>query len=177
MHHAFVAVSLLALFSSSTSAQSLWVKSDAPLKINRSQHNDYASADGFWLLLSDDPKNQIAWPTVVHLSCDRSEKTCTEIYASVESGVLKVDSSEYKISRWDANGIEADGTNEGLCDVGHRLVLDFKTNSVVATDYPKRLSTNDLCKAVQQPNTYVLRGGKLSLSAVPEWKLGRMESK
>jgi hypothetical protein len=176
MNRALVALSFLAAVASTTTAQSRWIKSDAPLKIERSQPG-YVRTDGYWLLLSSDPKNQIAWPTVVHLNCDRSEKTCIETYASVENGVLKVDSSEYRISRWDQNGVEADGLNEGLCDIGHRLVLDYKTNSVTLTDYPKHTSTNDLCKAVQQPNTYVLQGGKLSLNPAPEWKLGRMESK
>jgi len=63
--------------------------------------------------------------------CDESEASVVIL------GALSVDLTEFDISGWTRDGIVADGP-EGNCAIGHRLSLDFKSNSVTVTDYPKR---------------------------------------
>ena len=82
---------------------------------------------------------------------------CTESQATVVLGELKADFVEYDISSWTEDGVVAD--NEGDCGIGHRLSLDFKSNSVTVTDYPKRYSaaTANLFK-MPVPTHYTAEG-------------------
>jgi hypothetical protein len=56
-------------------------------------------------------------------------------------GALRADLLEYAITSWTEEGIVVDDTDEGACGIGHRLSLDFKSNSVTVTDYPKRVTS------------------------------------
>jgi hypothetical protein len=54
----------------------------------------------------------------------------------------------------------ADDSDEGECGIAHRLSIDFKSNSVTITDYPKKVSNGQECKEFQDANSYALHGGK-----------------
>lgn len=96
----------------------------------------------------------------------RIKMICTESQATVVLGELKADLVEYDISSWTEDGVVAD--NEGDCGIGHRLSLDFKSNSVTVTDYPKRVLGGD-CKPFQDASSYALHGGGLILSPPAAW--------
>lgn len=89
-------------------------------------------------------------------------------------GVLQADTEEYEISSWTDGGIEADDAGAGRCGIGHRLSIDFATNSVVVTDYPTKVDNSNpknpflSCKAIQSANSYALHGGSLIFSGQNE---------
>jgi hypothetical protein len=95
------------------------------------------------------------------IECGREEHICREYDATLFMGALAPESHEYEISSWTGGGIVADDTDEGNCGIGHRLSIDFGSNSVTVTDYPKKVVNNDSCKAFQNANSYSLHGGSL----------------
>jgi hypothetical protein len=150
-----------------------WIKIETPLKVFN--HKSYASVEGFWQSTSSSKDRQMAFPVAVSITCTRNNMTCTESQATVVLGFLKPDLVEYGISGWTEDVIAAD--SDGNCGVGHRLSLDFKSNSVTVTDYPTKVLGGD-CKAFQDANSYVLHGGGLMLSPTAEWNpLSKPEGK
>jgi len=89
-----------------------------------------AGAEGFWQSTNSSKDKQLVFPIAVKISCTHSDKTCTESEASVVFGVLKAGLLEYAVTSWTEEGVVADDTDEGNCGIGHRLSLDFKSNSV-----------------------------------------------
>ena len=85
-------------------------------------------------------------------------------------GSLEPDTEEYEISSWTNGGIEADDAGAGRCGIGHKLSIDFASNSVVVTDYPTKIDNSNpknpflSCKAFQNANSYALHGGSLILT-------------
>lgn len=153
--------------------QAKWTKVEVPLKIYHRQYRSspssgYASAEGFWQSTSASKDKQLVSPIAVNIWCSHSQKTCTESDATVSFGVLKAALLEYEVSSWTDDGIVADDTDEGECAIGHRLSLDFQSNSVTITDYPKKVS-NKQCEPFQNANSYTLRGGDLVLDPPPIW--------
>lgn len=147
---------------------SKWTKVEIPLKVLDNENLGYTSAEGFWQSTSSNKDKQLAYPIAVKITCARSSMTCNESEASVVLlGALSVDLTEFDISSWTREGIIADGS-EGTCAIGHRLSLDFKTNSVTVTDYPKGTLGGD-CKAFQDASSYALHGGYLMLKPPPKW--------
>ena len=151
--------------SKAQSTTASWVKTEIPLKIYRyeSGHFGRASANGFWQATSAEEGKQLVFPIVVQITCYREEGICREVDASVQFGILKSEMTEYKISSWTEAGILADDEDEGLCGIGHRLTLDFKSNSVLVTDYPKKITDKAFCKGLQDANSYALHGGQIML--------------
>lgn len=153
---------------------SKWANVEIPLRIYHDQSRalpnaGIAGAEGFWQSTSSSKDKQLAFPVAVKISCTHSDKTCTESEASVVFGVLKADLLEYDISSWTDDGIVADDGDEGGCGIGHRLSLDFKSNSVTVTDYPKKVTSGENCQAFQDANSYVLHGGSLVLEPPATW--------
>jgi hypothetical protein len=145
-----------------------WVKIETPLKVFDHEDTGYASAEGYWQSTSSSKDKQLAYPIAVKVTCTRSSMICHESEASVVIlGALSVDLTEFDISSWTRDGIVADGP-EGNCAIGHRLSLDFKSNSVTVTDYPKRVLGGD-CKPFQDASSYALHGGYLMLRPPPAW--------
>lgn len=162
---------------------SKWTKVEIPLKIyhheSRALPNaGIAGAEGFWQATSSSQDKQMAFPIAIKISCTRSDKTCSESEASIVLGVLKADLMEYDISSWTDEGIVADGNDEGLCGIGHRLSLDFMSNSVTVTDYPRKVTGGETCQGFQDANSYVLHGGSLVLDPPATWEpLAKSEGK
>jgi hypothetical protein len=153
---------------------SKWAKVEIPRNVyhheSRALPNaGIAGAEGFWQSTSASKDKQLVSPVAVKISCTRSDKTCTESEASVVFGVLKADLLEYDVTSWTEEGVVADDTDEGNCGIGHRLSLDFKSNSVTVTDYPKKVTSSDNCQAFQDANSYVLQGGNLVLDPPATW--------
>jgi hypothetical protein len=150
-----------------------WTKVETPLTVYHhktpTNNSDYASAEGFWQSTSSSKDKQSVFPIAIKISCDRYSKTCREAEATVAFGVLKPDLIEFAISSWTDSGIVADDTDEGSCSIGHRLSIDFKSNSVTVTDYSKKVSDNPLCKGFQDATSYVLQGGELVLYPPALW--------
>jgi len=145
-----------------------WTKLEVPLKIVDDETHGYASAEGFWQSTSSSKDKQLVYPVAVKITCTRSAMTCDESEASVVIlGALSADLTEFDISSWTKEGIVGDGP-EGNCATEHRLSLDFKSNSVLVTDYPKRVLSGD-CKPFQDANSYTLRGGFLMLRPPAVW--------
>jgi hypothetical protein len=151
---------------------SKWTKVEMPLKVYHHEppgQGYYVSAEGFWQSTSPSRERQLVFPIAVKISCQRSDKTCREADAIVQLGILKSDLLEYEISSWSNDGVVADDTDEGACGIAHRLAIDFKSNSVTVTDYPKKVSNNELCKGFQDANSYSLHGGQLMLYPPAPW--------
>jgi hypothetical protein len=153
-------------------ARARWTKTEIPLKVYRHEAPGgygHASAEGFWQSTSLNKGRQLVFPIVVKISCERGEYTCREADAIVQLGILKSELLEYDISAWTDAGIVADDSDEGACGIAHRLSIDFKDNSVTVTDYPKKVSDNELCKGFQDANSYALHGGRLKLYPPAAW--------
>jgi hypothetical protein len=150
-----------------------WTKVEIPLTVHRYEAaaHDYAmtSVEGFWQSTSPRKDKQLVFPIVVKIHCDRGERICREADAAVQLGILSSDLLEYQISTWNDSGIVADDSDEGECGLGHRLSIDFKSNSVTVTDYPKKVSDSPKCKGFQDANSYALHGGQLVLYPPAPW--------
>jgi hypothetical protein len=145
-----------------------WAKIGTPLKVFDHEDVGYASTEGFWQSTSSTKDKQLVYPIAVKITCTRASMTCDESEASVVIlGALSADLTEFDISSWTKDGIVADGP-EGNCAIGHRLSLDFNSNSVTVTDYPKRVLDGD-CMPFQDANSYALHGGYLMLRPPPTW--------
>jgi hypothetical protein len=141
-----------------------WTKSEIPLGVHHDDQFGIANAEGYWVSTDPSPDKQLVGQTAVKIECSHPDNVCRENDASMFMGLLHADSEEYEISSWTKMGIEAEDTGGGTCGIGHKLSIDFNSNSVVVTDYPTRIdksSTNSLfpCKASQNANSYALHGG------------------
>lgn len=154
-------------------ARAKWIKMETPLTVFHVESAAHswgsASAQGFWQSTSTSKDKQLVFPIAVKISCDRGEKICRETYATVQLGVLSADSTEYEVSSWNEKGVIADDTDEGECGIAHRLSIDFKSNSVTVTDYPKKINSSQTCKVFQDANSYALHGGQLMLYPPAPW--------
>jgi hypothetical protein len=145
-----------------------FVKSEVPLSVSRDESIGWASAKGFWQSTEQSSGKQLAEEIAAKIECFRDENVCRESDAIVFMGLVEPDSNEYAISSWTSSGIVADDTNEGPCAIGHKLSIDFKSNSVVVTDYPKKLGGSKDCRPFQTANSYSLHGGALGLQSSNE---------
>jgi hypothetical protein len=148
---------------------SKWTKAEIPLTVYRHENWGYVSAEGFWQATNQTKDKQLIFPIAVKIRCDRNEKICREADAAVQFGILKSDLLEYEISSWSDAGIVADDSDEGECGIAHRLSVDFKSNSITITDYPKKVSNTEQCKGFQDANSYALHGGQLMLYPPAPW--------
>jgi hypothetical protein len=158
-----------------------WTKTEIPLHVGHHEMGNwkYATVIGFWQSTSTTRDKQLLSPIAVQISCDSSEKICREADATVEFGaILSPALIEYGITAWTDAGIVADDSDEGGCGIGHRLAIDFKSNSVTVTDYPKRVDNSQVCKPFQEANSYALHGGQLMLYPPASWDpLAKSEKK
>jgi hypothetical protein len=148
---------------------SRWTKVEVPLTVRHEDRVGLAYAQGYWQATSLSKDKQLLSPIAVKIECNKLDKSCRESEATVFLGVLQADLLEYDITSWTTNGIVADDTDEGNCGIGHRLSLDFKSNSVTVTDYPKKVTTDKNCQAFQDADSYTLRGGQLVLYPPAPW--------
>jgi hypothetical protein len=144
------------------------VKSPRPLHVTHHEfHQDlaYASAEGYWKEMDDSPGKQLVSNVAVKIDCERDELLCKESQASVFYGLVKPDLVEYKVFSWNANGIVAETDSDGFsqCPKGHRLTVDFNSNTVIVVDYLKAPSDKPECKADSSPNSYTLQGGSIGI--------------
>jgi hypothetical protein len=149
-----------------------WTKTEFPLKVFHL--NQFASAEGYWVSTDPSPDKQLVGQTAVKIECTQYDHVCRENDASMFIGVLEPGTQEYEISSWTDTGIEADEIGSGRCGIGHKLSIDFATNSVLVTDYPTKVDKSDSknpflsCKPFQNANSYVLHGGSLIYSGQNE---------
>jgi len=138
-----------------------------PLTVSNGSSIGYVSAEGHWRPTDNAPDKQLVNKIAVKLRCEREQHVCREIDASLFMGVLTPDLTEYEISSWTDTGIVADASDDSECGIGHRLSIDFKANSVIVTDYPKKVGGKNFagvpCKAFQNANSYILSGGDILL--------------
>jgi hypothetical protein len=150
--------------------QARWAKTEIPLTVLHYESPfGHALAQGFWQSTSSSKGKQLIFPIAVTIACDREQRMCREADATVQMGILNSELVEYEIATWKSTGIVADDTDERECGTGHRLILDFKSNSVTVTDYPKKLSGSTNCKPFQDANSYALHGGQLMLYPPAPW--------
>ena len=142
-----------------------WTKTEDTLKVFH--YDQIASAEGYWVSTDSSPDKQLVGQTAVKIECTQDDRVCRENDASMLMGILEPDTEEYEISSWTDRGIEADETGAGRCGIGHKLSIDFASNSVVVTDYPTKMDNSNpknpflSCKAFQNANSYALHGGSL----------------
>lgn len=139
------------------------VKTEIPLKVFDHENLGIASAEGFWVSTDVSKDKQLVSQIAVKIECNRSEKTCREYDAALFMGMLQPQSQEYEISTWNRTGIVADDSDGGSCGIGHRLSIDFASNSVTVTDYPMKTGGGTDCKAFQTANSYSLHGGIIGI--------------
>jgi hypothetical protein len=142
-------------------------KSPASLQVSHYEWGQFAhaSAEGYWKAMDDSPGKQLVSDVAVKISCERDERLCKESDAAIFMGMVKPDLVEYKVSSWTAESIVADTEDDDLskCPAGHRLTVDFKSNSVIVVDYPKTASDKPECKAVNSASSYTLQGGSMGI--------------
>lgn len=149
---------------------SKWTKVETPLVISRDDKLGYVFVQGFWQLTDASKDKQPLSPVAVKIECTHYNRTCGAFQASVsEGGVLKADFFNYYIATWTKDGIVADDFDEGPCGLGHHLSLDFKSNSVTVTDYPKNASRDKNCQSYQNLHSYALHGGQIVLHPPAPW--------
>lgn len=141
------------------------VRSEMPLKV---YHYDYSgfktvSAEGFWVSTDTSKDKQLVQQIAAKIDCDSSERTCKERDAELFGGLLHPESEEYKVTKWDGSGVVADDEEGGNCNLGHRLAVDFASNSIVVTDYPLKAGGGADCKVFQNANSYSLHGGSIGI--------------
>lgn len=141
-----------------------WEKTDIPLTVTNNESLGIVDTEGFWQSTDSSKDRQLFDQIVAKIECTRGERVCKETDAEVFGGMLQPNSHEYSISTWTRDGIMADDTDEGSCAIGHRLAINFQSNSVIVTDYPKKSGGNALggavpCTALQNAYTYALHGG------------------
>lgn len=144
------------------------VKSDIPLQVYKHDYGNFstATAEGFWLSTDTAKDKQLVPQIAAKIQCNKSENTCTENDAELVGGLLQVDSEEYKIAKWDSSSVIADDDKKGICNLGHRLAIDFNSNSVIVTDYPLKTGGSEFCKAFQNANSYSLHGGTIGVMTI-----------
>lgn len=140
------------------------VKSPYPLTVNHYEYGQYAmaSAEGYWKEMDESPGKGLVSNIAVKIKCERTEKQCIESQASIFGGLVSADLVEYRVSSW-KNGIivaNNDDNDFGKCPVGHRLTLDYLSNTVTVVDYSLAPSTAKDC-LITSPNSYTLQGGLL----------------
>ena len=143
------------------------IKSPYPLQVSHYEYGRFAnaSAEGYWKEMDDSPGKKLVGNVAVSLSCDRDELLCKESQALVFGGLVQPNLVEYKVSSWTAERIVADNDDDSLsrCPTGHRLTIDFKSNSVIVVDYPTTSSDKPECKAVASASSYTLQGGSIAI--------------
>lgn len=152
---------------------SRWVKMEVPLVVSHDESTGWASAEGFWQSTNPNKDQQLANPIAAKITCAHDEKICREVDATVMVfmlpwGSLNADSVEYSVFTWTRTGIVAD-TDANGCGKASRLTIDFKSNSVIVTDYPTKINVPKFCKAFQAADSYALHGGSWVLMPPPVW--------
>jgi hypothetical protein len=140
-------------------------QSEFPLKVYANGYGNVGTvtAGGFWAATDTSKDKQLLEQIAARIECGRSERMCKEIDASLFGGLLEPQSHEYEISKSDQAGIVADDSDEGPCGIGHRLSINFGSNSVIVTDYPTKSGGGATCKAFQTANSYSLHGGSIGI--------------
>ncbi len=152
-----------------------WVRMEVPLHVGHDESIGWASAEGFWQSTSSSKDMQLAYPIAAKITCDRDEKICREVDACLltfilPGGSLHADSADYTVSTWSGTGIVADDIDPSPCGIAHRLTIDFKSNSVIVTDYPTKTNVPKSCnKASQNADSYALHGGAWVVMPAPVW--------
>jgi hypothetical protein len=141
------------------------VRNEMPLKVYHYDYSDFktVSAEGFWVSTDTSKDKQLVQQIAAKIDCDSSERTCKEHDAELFRGLLHPESEEYKVTKWDGTGVVADDDEGGNCNLGHRLAVDFASNSIVVTDYPLKTGGRADCKAFQKANSYSLHGGSIGI--------------
>jgi len=120
------------------------------------------SVDGMWYATSSIKDKQLLEPIAVKIDCSRPVKICREIDATTAMGILKPDTTDYAISTWNSDQLIAEDSNEGKCNVTHRLVMDFQSKTVTLTDLPSQVDTKE-CRMYRDANSYILHRGEVML--------------
>jgi hypothetical protein len=148
---------------------SRWTTVEIPLMVIRDDERGIASVQGFWQPTNPIEAKQPISPVAVTIECTRFNKTCGVFQASVSRGVLQAEPFDYYIATWTKDGIAADDFDEGRCGLHHHLSLDFKSNSVAVTDYPKNVTSNNDCQEFQGTSSFTLHGGQVVLNPPAPW--------
>jgi hypothetical protein len=120
------------------------------------------SVDGMWYATSSIRDKQLIAPIAVKIDCSRPVKICRENDATVAMGILRPDTTDYTISIWNRDQLIAEDTDDGKCKITHRVVMDFKSQTVTLTDLPSQIDSKE-CKLYQDANSYILHRGQVML--------------
>jgi len=139
---------------------------DANFHATCSQQNRdcYFRTEGLWRSSTGKPGSELMDPASVTITCDRAEKQCMEIEASVGgSGFLSSDEIDFRVSSWSEDQIIAT-TVAGLCEIAQQLVIDLPGKTAILRTYPtKDVPADDSCAVFSDRNSYVLHGGHWQL--------------
>lgn len=123
-------------------------------------------AKGMWKSSTGKPGSELSDPISVTINCDKGEKQCIEIEASVDRvGFLDSNQTEFRVSSWSEDQIVATVV-AGLCDIGQQLVIDLPGKTTILRIYPTKEPSskpNDPCAIFSDRNSYVLHGGHWQL--------------
>jgi hypothetical protein len=122
-------------------------------------------ASGIWKSSTGKPGSELSDPISVTIRCDKAERQCTEIDASVNYvGFLDSTEMDFRVSSWSEDQIVAT-TVAGLCDIGNQLVIDLPGKTTILRTYPTKETSapNDPCASFNDRNSFVLHGGHWQL--------------
>ena len=147
----------------------------------------YRAVEGIWAPESKHASKALALPLQVRIECDNygvHDRKCVEISVTLVPmpalvSVQEINTQEYVIDRWDADGLVASyGGGEGSSPCQrHVLTMDFQSGHVTAVDIPTHKKG---CEAFVESNSYHLVRGNYYVDTSPNNdvdKRGKVESK
>jgi hypothetical protein len=101
---------------------------------------------------------------LVEIHCFKAQNYCMQATASVHGDEPGLAVQYYQVTHWDRNGILAD--NEDFSCTTNEIKINFKDNSVLAVDSPKKTgNTMDACKDLAHAISYTLIGEAPGIAA------------
>jgi hypothetical protein len=136
--------------------------------------SSYRVVEGIWVPESKDPEKALVFPQQVKIQCRNyggDNRGCTEISVTLAPtpilvAVQDIDTDEYEIDSWDANGLVASygGTDISSKCQRHVLTMDFGSGAVSVTDIPTHKKG---CEAFTETDSYKLVRGNFYVDTTP----------
>lgn len=142
--------------------------SDSNFSMSCGQGSCFFRTTGLWKSSTGKPGSELAEPVGVTIECEKAQKHCLEIDASVNgAGFLESDEIDYRVSLWSEDQIIGSNVG-GLCRIGRQLVIDLPGKMTITRTYPttETSGANDPCAVFNTRDSYVLHGGHWQLQPV-----------
>jgi len=131
--------------------------------------------DGMWIPETSNPAKALLFAEQVDLTCDKEEKTCRELTASLGKNgdavqIMNPEEKVWAISSWDTQGLLAsygpDDSAHAASEKCHRhvLTITFSSGAVSTSDIPTHTIG---CEAFEETDSYRLTQGNYYVDTSP----------